>query len=287
MNDDLPISLYLVTPPGQIKRLSPLFRMIVTLIIDKLTASMEFKDGKPIKGYKHRLLLLLDEFPALGTLDKVQDALAFVAGYGIKVMPIIQDLNQLYAKYTKNTSIMGNSHIQVYHTPTDLDTKKYLSESLGDKTEVVENNSYSGDRFNFVLKNESTHTTESARRLLDPAEVGELSGDKEIIFQAGARPILAKKLRYFNDNNFNCRVLAAPAKSDIIRPVLQVNDIPGAASQVEVAFENMPVNVQAEDTKEDILTVAEQEAEKLQREMTEMEGHVPRGGRIWCWSRFQ
>lgn len=83
MNNDAPVSLYLVVPPSDLSRTRPLMRMIINQIGRTLTESMEFKDGRPVQTYKHRLLLLLDEFPALGRLDFFESALAFIAGYGL------------------------------------------------------------------------------------------------------------------------------------------------------------------------------------------------------------
>lgn len=222
MNNDKPVTLYLVTPPNQIKRLRPLFRMIITLIMDKLTAKMEFENQRPAKSYKHKMLLLIDEFPSLGKLEKVESGLSYMAGYGIKAFLIIQDLNQLYQHYTKNNSIVGNSHIRIFHTPNELDTQKYLSEALGTKTELVENKNISGHWMNTGLGNISVSTQESSRPLLTPGEVGQIDNAKEIIFISGKPPIFAKKIRYYEDKNFTSRLMPVPKVSDKVReaPIL-------------------------------------------------------------------
>lgn len=223
MNYDTPVSLYLVVPPKDINRTKPLMRMILNQIISNLTEEMQFKDGKPIVGYKHHLLLLLDEFPALGRLDKLESALAFVAGYGLKAMLIIQSLNQLNKTYTKDNSIIDNCHVRIVHTPNDAQTPEFISKLLGTKTEIIESKSYQGDRLNPWLPKMSTQLHYQARALLTPGEVSQLPKERELIFMAGIPPINARKIFYFNDRNFKNRVLNAPAKSDVIHDVDSVS----------------------------------------------------------------
>jgi type IV secretion system protein VirD4 len=84
MNHNNPVSLYIVTEPTDKARLRPLVRVLVNMIVRLLADRMDFEKGRPKAVYKHRLLLMLDEFPSLGKLDILQESLAFVAGYGIK-----------------------------------------------------------------------------------------------------------------------------------------------------------------------------------------------------------
>ena len=81
MDADEPVSLYLVVPPRDIARTRPLIRLMLNQIGRRLTEKMQV-GAKP--AYRHRLLLLLDEFPSLGRLEFFQTALAFIAGYGLK-----------------------------------------------------------------------------------------------------------------------------------------------------------------------------------------------------------
>ena len=217
MNHDKPVSLYLVTPPSDLNRTRPLMRMIINQIGRKLTESLDFKDGKPVTSYRHRMLLLLDEFPALGRLDFFESSLAFLAGYGIKALLIVQSLNQLKKTYGPNNSIMDNCHVRTVFTPNDHETAELISRMLGQKTEIVNNQSISGNRFSLWLRNTSHSTHETGRQLMTPGEVSVLPADEEIIFVAGFAPIRANKLFYYKDQNFICRICPAPVKSDICR----------------------------------------------------------------------
>ncbi|HHZ19837.1 MAG TPA: IncP-type conjugal transfer protein TraG [Firmicutes bacterium] len=219
MNNDDPVSLYLVVPPSDINRVRPLIRMILNQVVRRLTEKMTFKDGKPVKSYKQRLLLLLDEFPALGRLDAFEAALAYIAGYGLKSLLIIQSLNQLKKTYTQNNSIVDNCHVRIVYTPNDAETPEFISKMLGTKTEVIETRNYQGDRLMPWLPKVSTNIQHVARPLLTAGEVLQLPEDEEIIFVAGHPPIRAKKLRYYQDRNFTKRLIDAPETSDRIREV--------------------------------------------------------------------
>src|SRR3569623_2341813 len=90
---DHPVSLYLVVPPSDISRTKPLIRLILNQIGRRLTEDLQ------ARADRHRLLLMLDEFPALGRLDFFESALAFMAGYGLKSFLIAQSLNQIEKAY--------------------------------------------------------------------------------------------------------------------------------------------------------------------------------------------
>ncbi|RQW86453.1 MAG: conjugal transfer protein TraG [Geobacter sp.] len=215
MHHEDPVSLYLVVPPSDLSRTRPLMRMIINQVGRTLTESLEFKDGKPVAAYRHRLLLLLDEFPALGRLDFFESALAFVAGYGMKVLLVVQSLNQLKKSYGPNNSIMDNCHIRIVFTPNDNETAELISRMLGQKTEIVTNQSYSGNRLNPWLKNMTCSTQETGRPLMTSGEVSILPYEDEIIFVAGHPPIRARKLFYYKDRNFIRRIVPSPDKSDV------------------------------------------------------------------------
>jgi type IV secretion system protein VirD4 len=217
MHHEDPVSLYLVVPPSDLSRTRPLMRMIINQVGRTLTESLEFREGKPVAAYRHRLLLLLDEFPALGRLDFFESALAFVAGYGMKVLLVVQSLNQLRKSYGTNNSIMDNCHVRIVFTPNDNETAELISRMLGQKTEVINNQSYSGNRLSPWLKNMSYSTQETGRPLLTPGEVSILPYEDEIVFVAGHPPILAGKLFYYKDRNFVRRIVPAPETSDVCR----------------------------------------------------------------------
>ena len=82
-------------------------------ILHRLTERLEYRDGRAVTGYRHRLLLMIDEFPSLGRLDMFADSLSLVAGYGIKACLIAQDLSQIHAAYGHDEAITSNCHTRV------------------------------------------------------------------------------------------------------------------------------------------------------------------------------
>lgn len=217
MNHEKPVSLYLVIPSSDILRVTALTRIILNLIVTRLTEKMEFENGRPVASYEHRLLLLLDEFPAFGKLDNFEKQLAFVAGYGIKPLLIVQSLNQLFKTYGDNNSIIDNCHVRTVFTPNTDETAERVSRMLGQRTELVQSQSYSGHRLNPWLTNASYSTQEIGRALMTPDEVMVLPYDEEIVFVTGFSPIKANKLVYYEDDNFTSRLKPVPAKSDVCR----------------------------------------------------------------------
>ncbi len=200
----MPVSLYLVVPPSDISRTKPLIRLILNQVGRRLTEELNPK-GRP-----HRLLLMLDEFPALGRLDFFESALAFMAGYGIKGFLIAQSLNQIEKAYGENNAILDNCHVRVAFATNDERTAKRISDALGTATEMRAMKNYAGHRLSPWLGHLMVSRTETARQLLTPGEIMQLSEDEEIVMAAGIPPIRADKARYFTDPRFTARLLPPP-----------------------------------------------------------------------------
>lgn len=202
-----PVSLYLVVPPSDISRTKPLIRLILNQVGRRLTESLDGSDGIE---RRHKLLLMLDEFPALGRLDFFETALAFMAGYGLRAFLISQSLNQIDKAYGQNHSILDNCHVRVTFATNDERTAKRISETLGTATELRAQRNYAGHRLAPWLGHLMVSRQEIARPLLTPGEVMQLPSDEAVVMLSGLAPIRAKKLRYFTDANFQSRVLPAP-----------------------------------------------------------------------------
>jgi type IV secretion system protein VirD4 len=200
MNADAPVSLYLVVPPSDLARMRPIVRLILNQIGRRLTESMEVGTKN---AYRHRLLLLLDEFPSLGRLEFFETALAFIAGYGLKAVLIAQSLNQLEKAYGPNNSILDNCHLRLAYAANDDRTARRISDLLGQATEKRIQRSYSGSGLFLTHRSESEH--EYGRPLLTPAEVNQLPQDDGILLVGGLLPYRARKVRYFLDPRFKAR----------------------------------------------------------------------------------
>ncbi|MDR2947446.1 MAG: type IV secretory system conjugative DNA transfer family protein, partial [Candidatus Adiutrix sp.] len=214
MNYEVPVNLYLVISPADIDRLRPLLRIFVAQMLGRLTEKMEFEDGASKAGYKHRLLLMLDEFTSLGKLAIVERAIAYMAGYGCKGYFIVQDTKQLSHVYGQDNALMANCHIRIAYAPNLPETAEYLSKMAGTTTVVDKKISISGGARGG--KSRSTSISETSRPLLTPDECMRLPGLSKdaaghtvpgdmLIFTAGNPPIYGRQILYFIDPVFAAR----------------------------------------------------------------------------------
>lgn len=233
MHHDSAVSLYIVTQPNDKARLRPLVRVMVNMIVRQLSDRMDFKAGRAVVHYKHRLLMMLDEFPSLGRLDIMQESLGFLAGYGIKCYLICQDINQLKSRetgYGHDESITSSCHIQNAYPPNRMETAEHLSKLTGQTTVIKEQITTSGRRTSALLGQVSRTIQESQRPLLTPDEclrmpgpVKNDRGDIEqagdmVIYVAGFPAIYGRQPLYFKDPVFQARAaISAPPSSDRLR----------------------------------------------------------------------
>ena len=207
-----PATLYLVVPPSDISRTRPLIRLILNQIGRRLTE--ELKDAR----HRPRLLLMLDEFPALGRLDFFEASMAFMAGYRIKAFLIAQSLNQIAKAYGENNSILDNCHVRVAFSTNDERTARRISDSLGTATEMRAMKNYAGHRLSPWLGHLMVSRQETARPLLTPGEVMQLPADEALVQVSGVPPIRATKVRYYLDRDLAGRVAAPPTELAPLSP---------------------------------------------------------------------
>lgn len=207
-----PLTLYLVVPPSDISRTKPLIRLILNQIGRRLTEELESQRRK------HRLLLMLDEFPALGRLDFFESTLSFMAGYGLKSFLIAQSLNQIEKAYGQNNSILDNCHVRVSFATNDERTAKRVSDALGIATELRAMKNYAGHRLSPWLGHLMVSRQETARPLLTAGEIMQLPASDEIVLVSGCPPIRAKKIRYYQDRQLKQRILPPPRLSSAGAP---------------------------------------------------------------------
>jgi type IV secretion system protein VirD4 len=228
---DGPATLYLVVPPSDISRTKPLVRLLLNQIGRRLTEELN------AKARRHRVLLMLDEFPALGRLDFFESALAFMAGYGLKAFLIAQSLNQIEKAYGPNNSILDNCHVRVAFATNDERTARRVSDALGTATELRAMKNYAGHRLSPWLGHLMVSRQETARPLLTPGEVMQLPPADELVLVSGVPPIRARKARYYEDRRLTSRVLeppalaAAAASTSGDRPLAQADDWPKHPNQ--------------------------------------------------------
>jgi type IV secretion system protein VirD4 len=255
MNLDHPVSLYLVVPPSDLSRLRRLVRLVLNQVGQRLTEKMDFAPaaapkkppfltalraamapkgpvaGAPAsanRGYRHRLLLLVDEFTSLGKLDFFENQLAFCAGYGLKCFMVAQSLNQLQKTYGEKNSILDNSHIRVTYAANDEITARRISDLVGQATLTKRQRSFSAAKL-LGGRSVSESEQEFARPLLTADEVLRLPYDDAILLVSGMAPYRAKKLMYYLDPRLSGRAGLPPP--DTAREQRAQLPRPGPASE--------------------------------------------------------
>jgi len=226
MDHDRPVSLYFITTPRNADRMRPLARLLLAQIVLSLADRMEYDEaGRSRTTHKHRLLLLLDEFPTLGRLDVFESALAYIAGYGMKAYLITQDVQQLYKAYTNYESIISNCHVRIAYAPNKVETAEWMSKMTGQTTIIKEQITTSGKRFGAMLEQVSRTFQEVQRPLMTPDEIMRLPGpvkDKNgditeagemLVFVAGQPVIRGRQILYFQDPAFSARSKIPPPKT--------------------------------------------------------------------------
>lgn len=215
MNYKKPVSLYLVTPPSDLLRLAPIFRLFFEMMVRHHARIIgEYKNGQAKAKYKHKCLFLMDEFSSLGNLQSFAATLSYIAGYGMKVFLINQGLPQINGIYGKDNQILMNCHLQIFYAPNDNDTGKYAEQLLGNETIEVESESKSDGQGFFG--NTSHSTSQTGRALMTADELKRL-GDQEIIAASGSPPVLTDKIKYYENKFFTKKLMDAPPVSDVIR----------------------------------------------------------------------
>ncbi len=217
MNHERPVSLYIVTRGGDKERLRPLVRLLLTMAMRQLMGvALRYKDGQPLMPHRHRLLMMLDEFPSLGRLQIIQDALPKCAGYGIKAFLAAQNREQMFNAYGAHQSITSNCHVRIVYAPNEWETAEWISRMIGNTTIVKEDVTESGRRFG-SLNSVSRTYHEVSRPLLTPDEImclkkaqknsdGQIVESGEtVVFLAGERPIFGTQILYFLDPVFSRR----------------------------------------------------------------------------------
>lgn len=178
-------------------------RLIVNLFFSQLINlnTKELPQNNP--ELKHQCLLLMDEFTSIGKVEIIASAVSYMAGYNIRLLPIIQSMAQLDAVYGKDVSrtLITNHALQIVYAPREQQDANDYSEMLGYTTVTKKNvtKSKGGD---------SRSKTEEKRALMLPQELKAMGTDKEVFFYEGIpHPVMCEKIKYYQDKYFTSRLL--------------------------------------------------------------------------------
>lgn len=194
------ISIYIGVTPNNLDRMRPLLNLLWQQIIDLNTRELPSQN----KEIKYECLLLPDEFTSIGRMPILSKGISFIAGYGLRMMPIIQSPSQLIDTYgihaAKNFAV--NHACQIVFPPkaTETDSAEAISKWLG--TQTVKNVSLSKKRGIFHKDAGSENFSDRGRALLLPQEIVSLGKDAELIIVEDTPPILAKRIRFYEEHPF-------------------------------------------------------------------------------------
>lgn len=204
-----PVSLYVSVPFDELARLGPLIRVMLSLLTVQLTGEDGFADQAA--AGRRRLLLVLDEFAALGRIPILEEMLAFLRGYGVTAMIVLQDLNQLRRLYSDRESISGICQTHVLGATQNTATREHASRLAGEATVRYRRRSVHGGRHSPLKPRATLNDAEVRRPLVTEGEVGTLPADRLLIFKTGMAPILAYKHPYFRDPELLARAALPPS----------------------------------------------------------------------------
>jgi type IV secretion system protein VirD4 len=209
------ISLYIGVRPADLERLQLILNLLFQQIIDLNTHEMP-EDNPALRC---QLLLLMDEFTAVGRMPIFAKAISFLGGYNIRPFIIVQGMSQLRATYGVDVAetILTCCAALVVFAPKDQKHANEISESLGDMTVKAKSQSHR------VMQSAGGSVTASdhARRLLKPQEVKEIGQANEIIFLENLKPIFCSKVIYWKEQVFMRRKQPAAVVSQIAAHVHQ------------------------------------------------------------------
>ena len=196
------LSLYLLLPPDRLDTFSRWLRLVVaTSLIAVTRARPDTVGGSPPAG---RVLFLLDEFAQLGPMAPVRRAVSLMAGYGVQVWTFLQDLGQLKQTYPREweTFVANTDVVQAFGT-TDQFTAEYLSKMAGTRTVFSQGSttgqSRSRGKGRSSGSNEGASLSEHGRPLVMPDELRLMDGADQLLLVRGERPVLARKIRFYDD----------------------------------------------------------------------------------------
>ena len=214
-----PMSIYLGVSPNELDRIAPLYNLLFQQLIDLNVREL------PDENSADPVLVILDEFARLGRASVIASAFSYVAGYGIRLLPVIQSRSQLRGVYGEHVAdeIVANCGVEVAFTPKELRVANDLSERLG---YVGQDSVTKSLTINGLLANRSKSISEQRRALMLPQELMQFPPDKLILLRGGIPPIIGTKVAYFSNRFFKARAFPPPPVQPITKPAHQIDPAP-------------------------------------------------------------
>ncbi len=228
------MTIYVGIQPNKLAESRLIVNLFFSQLINVNTKTLPQND----KALKHQCLLLMDEFTSIGRVDIIAKAVAYMAGYNLRLLPIIQSMAQLDAVYGKELSrtIITNHALQIIYAPREQQDANDYSEMLGYTTVRRRARTRSHGQSYSVSDNEVLER----RALMLPQELKAMGPEKEIVIYEGlAHPVLCKKIRYYKDSYFTKRLLA---KVEVKPLELDAGTLGGGGVRVSISQDSITQN---------------------------------------------
>ena len=232
------LSLYLGASPDNLLRVAPLYALLFQQLVDLNSRTLPGPTDRPV-------LVLLDEFARLGRAPVLAHAFAWVAGYGLRLLPVIQSPSQLRGLYGADLAeeILTNCGIEVVFAPKELKVAQDLSERLGYYTYRARSRS----RPSGLAQGRRSQTESDQRRaLMLPQELMQLPGDALLVLKAGLPPVRARKILYYRERAFTDRLRDAPVVPSAPAPTAGSDPSPIDPDTPSLDFDSLAAELAAE-----------------------------------------
>lgn len=241
-----PTSIYIGIQPNRLADAALLINLFFSQLINLNTK--ELPQENP--ALKHQCLLILDEFTAIGKVAILAKAVAYIAGYNLRLLPVIQSISQLESVYGEKDArtFVTNHAMQIIYPPREQKDANEYSDMLGYFTEKSVSTGVSRPRaWGGNSASTSENVSDQRRALLLPQELKELEQDKQIIILENTKPILCEKARYFDDHAFidrlkqispSLRALGRklPSKDELEKAAFVLNELAAPVPPLDISL---------------------------------------------------
>jgi len=202
------MSVYVRIPPYRLTSARPLLNLFFSQLVSLNTRTLPTQDP----SLSVQCLLVNDEFTAMGRVGVISTSAAFLAGYGLRLLTVVQAMSQLDAVYgEKEARTFATNHgLQILYAPREQRDADEYSAMLGHFTERATSRGRSRSLGNHGHSTVSRNESEQRRALLLPQEFKELGSERLVIVMENCKPILGEKIRYHREQVFMRRLMSPP-----------------------------------------------------------------------------
>lgn len=202
------MSIYVRIPPNRLANARPLLNLFFSQLVNFNTQKTPEQDPT----LRYQCLLINDEFTAMGRVNILSSAVAYLSGYNLRLLTVIQAMSQLEAVYGihEARTFATNHGLQILFAPREQRDAEEYSAMLGHYTQRATSRGHSRSAGASGHSSHSSQESDQRRALLLAQEFKELGADRLVIIMENCKPILGEKLTYYRDRAFRARLLRPP-----------------------------------------------------------------------------